>query len=91
MIQASLHFVSQAPQSGQPVFITSWVEILSLVTLATLISGFTLIYKHFECHENGCRKLGKHPYGHLKLCRIHHPLVSGDSKKDIEEVTKSLV
>jgi hypothetical protein len=77
---AVLHFISQSQQSGQPVVITSWMELLTLIVL---ISALAAIYKHFECHEEGCHRHGKYPHGHIKLCSKHHPLITGDSKKDI--------
>jgi len=72
---------------SEQVFGDSYLELL---TLAILISAFVTAYKHIECHEDGCHRLGKFPHGHLKLCKIHHPLVTGDTQKDIQNVTENL-
>jgi hypothetical protein len=80
---AALHFVSQAQQAGQAVFITSWVE---LVGLAVIVTAFATAYKHIECHQNGCHRLGRFQHGHLKLCGVHHPLVPDDGKIRAEQI-----
>lgn len=78
---AAFHFLSEE------VFGDSYLELL---TLAVLVTAAMTLYRHIECHEDGCHKLGKYQHGHLKLCKIHHPDVSGDTKKDIEDVSKKL-
>ncbi len=47
--------------------------VLALSSLGTVIGGVALLYRHIECHQEGCRRIGKHPLGHLKLCGHHHP------------------
>ena len=80
ILAAALHFVSQAQQSGQPVFITSWAELTALISLVTLVALFATGYHHIECHQDGCHRLGRFAHGHLKLCHVHHPLVPNDGK-----------
>jgi hypothetical protein len=79
---ATIHFLSEQ------VFGDSYLELLSL---AILISAFATVYKHIECHQSGCHRLGRFPHGHLRLCAIHHPLVPNDGKitgDHIDAVTK---
>lgn len=90
MILGVLHFVSQARQEGQAVLITSWVELAAVASLGTIIAGFATLYRHVECHYDGCHRLGRFPHGHLKLCHIHHPRVPDDGKitgKHIRDVS----
>ena len=77
---AILHWISQAPQSGQPVVITSWMELLTVATLLTVFGAVIGAYRHIECHQEGCHRLGRFPHGHLKLCHVHHPHVPSDGK-----------
>ena len=80
---ATFKFLSEA------VFGDSYLELL---TLAVLVSAFATAYKHLECHQTGCHRLGRYPHGHLKLCARHHPLVPNDGKisdEQIDAVTKA--
>jgi hypothetical protein len=80
---ASLHFLSEQ------VFGDSYLELL---TLAVLVSAFATAYKHIECHQDGCHRLGRYTHGHLKLCARHHPLVPDNGKitaAEIDAVTKA--
>lgn len=76
-------------------FITEQVvgdSYLELLSLAVLITAFTTAYKHIECHQNGCHRLGRFTHGHLKLCARHHPAVPNDGKiraEQINAVTKA--
>jgi hypothetical protein len=74
---ATLHFLSEQ------VFGDSYLELL---TLAVLISAFATAYKHIECHQSGCHRLGRYTHGHLKLCARHHPLVPNDGKISAEQI-----
>jgi hypothetical protein len=83
MILGTFHFLSEQ------VFGDSYLELL---TLAVLVSAFAAIYKHVECHQTGCHRLGRFAHGHLKLCARHHPLVRNDGKigaEEIDAVTKA--
>jgi len=80
---ASLHFLTEQ------VFGDSYLEFLSL---AVLVSAFVTAYKHVECHQHGCHRLGRFRHGHLKLCALHHPLVPNDGRirsEQIDAVTKA--
>ena len=89
---ATLHFVSQAKQEGQPVFITSWVELLCIATLLTVVSGVSMLYRKHNCHIHGCWRLQWKvvPGTTHVVCRHHHPddapthaqvLVAGEAVK----------
>jgi hypothetical protein len=65
---------------------------LELLSLAVLISAVAALYRHVECHQDGCHRLGRYTHGHLKLCAVHHPLVPNDGKvtaENIDAVTKA--
>jgi hypothetical protein len=68
--------------SQPPVWITSWVEALAVVSLGTMIAGLVGAYRHVECHRSGCHRLGRFQHGHLKLCRIHSPALQGAAVTD---------
>lgn len=83
---ATLHFISQAQQAGQPVVITSYMEILTVVSLLALVSAFATAYHHIECHKDGCHRLGRFPHGPLRLCHVHHPLMPSDGRVTAEHI-----
>ena len=62
----------------------SWSGIISDIGEITLvISAIALIvgaYRHLECHQDRCHRLGRFTHGHLKLCARHHPLVPNDGQ-----------
>lgn len=68
---ATLHFVSQQPVSGSPSVVTSWVELLTIVSIITLAAG---AYHKVNCHEHGCLRMSWHQdnEGH-PVCKVHHP------------------
>jgi hypothetical protein len=69
---------------SQPQVVTdSWVELASTITLIAFVIG---AYKHVECHQSGCHRLGRFVQGHYKLCRVHHPHVPSDGKITQEEI-----
>lgn len=74
---------------SQPVvFGTSISEVLQDATLLALVFG---AYKHIECQQQGCRRLGVHPHGHLHLCGVHHPKVDGKvTLASIDTISKEL-
>ena len=76
---------------SQPQVVTdSWVELASTITLIAFVIG---VYKHLECHVDGCHRIGRFQHGHYKLCRTHHPDVPSDGKigqKQIDDVTAKL-
>ncbi len=63
--------------SSPQVVTDSWVELATVITLVAFVIG---AYKHIECHQNGCHRVGRFTHGHLKLCHLHHPLVPNDGK-----------
>jgi hypothetical protein len=50
-----------------------WSGIGSDIGEITLISAAITWYFHNQCHVEGCRKIGKHPFKQYKLCSKHHP------------------
>lgn len=74
---ASLHFLSEA------VVGDSWIEVATVLTLVTFVAG---AYRHIECHQDGCHRLGRFSHGHLKLCHVHHPHIPSDGKVDAEHI-----
>ncbi len=56
---------------SQPVvFGTSISEVLMDVTLLTLLGG---LYRHINCEQPGCRRLGhRHPDHGRPVCRKHY-------------------
>lgn len=63
---------------SQPQVVTdSWVELASTITLIAFVIG---AYRHLECHQSGCHRLGRFVQGHYKLCHVHHPQVPSDGK-----------
>jgi hypothetical protein len=79
MIVATLHFVSQAKQEGQAVVITSWVELLTVVSIIALLVSAILTgiryWQATECHVVGCHK---HQWKKVAgtdhvVCKKHHP------------------
>lgn len=61
-------------------------SLLECLTLAILLSAMVGVYRHLECNKDGCHKLGRFRHGHLKLCRLHHPLVPDDGKITSEHI-----
>lgn len=52
---------------------SGWLGDLTLLGAAT--GGLTTYYRHSRCHIDGCRKHGRYPFKHYRLCRNHHPHV----------------
>ncbi len=69
---------------SQPVvYSTSLVEVLTVVGLVSLVAG---LYRHVECHQQGCHRFGRFPHGHFHLCAHHHPKVPSDGKIRAEHI-----
>jgi hypothetical protein len=68
------------------VFGTSISEVLMDVTLIGLAGG---LYRHVECHQAGCRRLGRFRHGHYKLCAKHHPDVPSDGHITADHIANS--
>jgi hypothetical protein len=50
------------------------------------LSVLALLYHSVSCHQTGCRRIGRFPHGHLRLCKIHHPLVPDDGVITAEHI-----
>lgn len=88
---ATLHFVSQQPVSGSPSVVTSWVELLTIITLVAFLAT---AFKHFNCHVNAphfCWRFGHPVVGtSFRACHKHHPkrekkVTAEDIKRHHEE------
>lgn len=76
---------------SQPVvWGTSILEVVAFVVACAAILPMALsIRKYIQCQEEGCRKIGLHPHGHLRFCGIHHPLTPDDGKITAEHVAET--
>ncbi len=52
----------------------------------TLLTGLAVAWRHLECHQTGCHRLGRFSHGHYRLCHVHHPLVPSDGKVTAEHI-----
>jgi hypothetical protein len=91
ILAAALHFVSQAKQEGDAVFVTSWAELTAIFTPVTLLASVVTWWHHVNCIEKGCWRKG-HPspeHGHPQ-CRKHtihpHPSLGGPSGGELPPV-----
>lgn len=68
------HFMGIDTQQSQNYDFVSGVGpmLITAIGLSTLIAG---AFRHFNCHVNGCPRIGRYPVagGHFKVCRVHHP------------------
>jgi len=65
-------------------------EWFSFLTVGGIFGGIAGLYRHIECNQEGCHRLGRFRHGHLKLCHVHHPHVPSDGKVNqthIDEMT----
>lgn len=72
---------------SQPVvWSTSLIELLTIVGVFAFLGG---AYRHIECNQEGCHRLGRFRKGHLKLCHVHHPDVPSDGKINQSHIEKA--
>ncbi len=76
LVLASLPFTSSHAE---------WIGLL--VGLISLI-GIGGVVSMLFCHHKGCFRRGRFPYGHYRLCHVHHPHVPSDGKITEEHVRK---
>lgn len=90
----AVKFLSEAVVSD------SYLELLGVVTLLTILGSALTWYRHSRCHNSDCRNClhlrrhGKYPHGHLSLCHVHKPGVPDDGRitqEHIDAVTRSLL
>ena len=74
-----LHFIGVRPDAASGAY-QFWSGFGSDLGELTLIGALLGIYRHHNCHVEGCARLGKHEYemngAKYKLCAKHHPSVS---------------
>jgi hypothetical protein len=77
----SLHALSY-PLSGNGYAFWSGIgsDVGEATIIASIVGSAAMAYRHIECHQEGCHRLGRFRHGHLKLCHVHHPLVPNDGK-----------
>jgi hypothetical protein len=73
----------------------SWSGIISdlgeITLVGSVVMGGITAYRHIECHQEGCHRLGRFQHGHFKLCHVHHPHVPNDgriNRKHIDGITE---
>jgi hypothetical protein len=52
----------------------------ALFSMGGIFAGVTLAFRHTNCHEKGCWRIGKYQLagGEFKVCRYHHPDLKGE-------------
>lgn len=50
-----------------------WSGVATQLPLPNWIIAF-IWYRHHNCHENRCLRLGKHEQNGTKYCKLHRPL-----------------
>ncbi len=55
-----------------------WSGVASDFGELTLLGGLVMAYRHLECHQAGCHRLGRFAHGQLELCHRHHPKTPND-------------
>ena len=82
MIHFLRHFFGIDNLSG--AYYGFWSGVGSDITELALIGA---LWRHFNCHQRGCLRIGRHPHGPYKLCKKHHPLVpdQGPTAEHIKE------
>ena len=70
------HFFGMDNLSGP--FYGAWSGWVSDLGELTIFAGVVGMYRHKNCHERGCWRLGKHQYEGTPYCHKHHPVVVAD-------------
>jgi hypothetical protein len=69
-------------------------DISEVTLVGTFIGGILMGYRHIECQQEGCHRLGRFSHGHYKLCHVHHPHAPSDGKINqthIDEIDKEMM
>lgn len=69
-------------------FTSAWTEVIGCLGLLGAVGG---LYRHVECNQAGCHRLGRFRHGHLKLCHRHHPAVPDDGRITAEHIASVAV
>lgn len=73
LLHAYYH-VSGADNEGGTAY-GSWSGIAGATACFAWIPASAVIYRHNNCHQHRCWRLGRHPVGDagIRVCRRHHP------------------
>jgi hypothetical protein len=66
-------------------FTGAWTEVIGCLSI---LGGIGALYKHIQCQQEGCYRLGRFAHGHLHLCSRHHPHVPDDGKINEKHITE---
>jgi hypothetical protein len=67
-------------------FTSSHAEWIGLIVGVISLIGIGGVVSMVFCHHRGCLRRGRFPYGHYRLCHVHHPHVPSDGKITDEHV-----
>jgi hypothetical protein len=67
----------------------AWIALLEGLGGIGVLGG--LLYRFIECQHPGCKRIGRHPMKHLRLCAKHHADVpdEGVTAEHIAEVARA--
>ena len=57
-----------------------WSGAGSDLSEVMLLVGLVAWYRHHNCHQHRCWRLGRFQHGHFVLCHKHHPKVPDDGR-----------
>ena len=61
-------------------FTSSHAEWIGLIVGVISLIGIGGVVSMVFCHHKGCFRRGRFPYGHYRLCHVHHPHVPSDGR-----------
>jgi hypothetical protein len=61
-------------------FTSSHAEWIGLIVGVISLIGIGGVVSMIFCHHRGCYRRGRFPYGHYRLCHVHHPHVPSDGR-----------
>ena len=64
-----------------------WSGIGSDAGEASIFVAVVAGYRHHNCSQKGCLRLGRFSHGPYKLCHVHHPEVPSDGVVTYEHIS----